>query len=116
ARVVKSMAKQPIKSSDDPASLAFSAVENALKDSVFKDDKPAAGSPAAIREARGKSAPQERLRSAERIANQTSNFANDDRFSSSRLLYGMQSRASGLPVYVAVLCAALWIAAAFAIG
>ena len=39
ARVVKSMAKKPNSSANDPAALAFSAVEDALKDSVFNLDE-----------------------------------------------------------------------------
>src|SRR5687768_4209875 len=45
ARVVKSMAKKSPEAANDPAALAFSAVEDALKDSIFNSDSPQESEP-----------------------------------------------------------------------
>src|SRR4051794_21380326 len=97
---------------DDPATLAFSAVEDALKDSVF-------GGPAdAPQQSPGPSGPQfnqrstsrsERGRVSDKQAALAGSVANDDRFQGSRILYGLQSRSSQTPNYVAMLIAALWV-------
>ena len=118
ARVVKSMAKKSTSTpQNDPATLAFSAVEDALKDSVFAGlDQPTPAEPAAEATA-PRPAPQresntrnDRQRTAEKFAAQTSSVANDDRFGSSRILYGLQTKPSGSPLLIAGLVAAGWVA------
>lgn len=111
------MANKPVSKNEDPAALAFSAVENALRESVFSE--PAAkAEPKTGRDASEKNpAPaSDRMRSASKIAAKTSGFANDDRFVSSKLLYGMQSRASALPLVVAALVSAAWVSIMGIIG
>ena len=108
------MANKSTPPKDDPAALAFSAVENALKDSVFSmDDKPArkVESQPAKREAR-KDAPSnsERLRAADKIAAQASTVANDDRSPAASGYFASQSRASNAPLWVAIIASIIWLA------
>ena len=105
---------------DDPAALAFSAVEDALKDSIFSmDDKPArkVESQPGKKEAR-REAPtaNERLKAADKIAAQASTIANDDRSGASALFYGLNARPSGAPVLVAVIASLLWVVGVGAIA
>src|SRR5690606_23108565 len=103
---------------DDPAALAFSAVENALKDSVFSmDDKPArkVESQPATREPkrdqrRENPTNSERLRAADKIAAQASSVANDDRSPAASAFYALQTRASNAPVWFAIVASVLWMA------
>ncbi|MDB5540391.1 MAG: hypothetical protein JWQ89_2118, partial [Devosia sp.] len=118
ARVVESMAKKTTAPQNDPATLAFSAVEDALKDSVFANlSQPAAAEetpaerPGPKPIPRDNSARSERQRTADKFAAQTGSVANDDRFPSSRILYGLQSKSSGAPNMVAGLVAAGWVVA-----
>src|SRR5690606_14771797 len=100
------MAKNPTPQ-NDPAALAFSAVEDALKESVFSLD------PANRQSERKPSEPSksERLRTADKIAQQAGAVANDDRASTSRLLYGLQNRSSSTPTWLAIVLSALWVTA-----
>src|SRR5690606_31678689 len=107
ARVVKSMAKNPTPQ-NDPAALALSAVEDALKDSVFNFDPPAQ---AATERKPAEPSRSERLRAADKIAMQADTVANDDRISASKLLYGLQSRSSATPTWLALLLSVIWVAA-----
>lgn len=102
------MAKNPTTKTDDPAALAFSAVENALKESVFASDE--ADTKAVRREQRAAKT-DERRRSGDKIAAQTSAVANDDRFANSKLLYSMQARPSGTPLIIATIVSLVWVAA-----
>jgi len=100
------MAKNPTPQ-NDPAALAFSAVEDALKDSVFNLDPPAQPAP---EKKSAEPARSERLRAADRIAQQAGVIANDDRVSTSKLLYGLQGRSSAAPTWLALLLSIVWIA------
>ncbi|MDB5613106.1 MAG: hypothetical protein JWQ22_759, partial [Devosia sp.] len=92
---------------NDPAALAFSAVEDALKDSVFNLDS----TPDKAPERRASdTARSERLRAADKIAQQAGPVANDDRFPASKILYNLQSRSSATPTWIAVLLSLVWIA------
>src|SRR5690606_32034182 len=116
ARVVTSMAKKSTTPQNDPATLAFSAVEDALKDSVFagidepqEQPAPAAQGPRPVQ--REGSPRAERSKVADKIAAQAGSVANDDRFQGSRILYGLQSKSSQTPTLVAALVAGGWILA-----
>ena len=106
---------------DDPSSLAFSAVEDALKDSIFggpaepqsQQPEPMMSSPRQQPSGAGRS---ERARAADKIAAQAGSVANDDRFQGSRILYGLQSRSSQAPNLVAILVAAAWVVAIVAVA
>ena len=100
----------------DPATLAFSAVEDALKDSVFAGlDQPSAPAEPAERPAPKPAAREaartERQRTADKFASQTGSVANDDRFQSTKILYGLQPKTNGAPSWIAFAVAAGWIAA-----
>ena len=85
---------------NDPATLAFSAVEDALKDSVFAGlDQPERRRRAPADKAGPAPDPARQPRAAPSasapptsIAAQTGSVANDDRFQGSRILYGLQSK------------------------
>src|SRR4051794_15114483 len=107
---------------DDPATLAFSAVEDALKDSVFGGPAPAAEpqaqpepmiAPSRQQSSGGRT---ERARVADKQASMAGSVANDDRFQGSRILYGLQSRSSSTPNLLAILVAAAWVVAVLAIA
>ena len=80
---------------NDPAALAFSAVEDALKESVFSLDP--ANRPKPEKKPEPAQPRSERLRAADKIAQQAGAVANDDRASAARLLYGLQNRSSATP-------------------
>jgi len=108
---------------DDPASLAFSAVEDALKDSVF-------GGPSQSAAAQPQQQPEpsmaprqpsnggraDRARVADKQAAMAGSVANDDRFQGSRILYGLQSRSNSTPSFVAIVIAIVWVIAIGAVG
>jgi hypothetical protein len=98
------MAKNPTPT-NDPAALAFSAVEDALKESVFSIEP----SPAQAEKRPTEPTRSERLRAADKIAQQAGAVANDDRFPASRILYNLQSRSSSAPTWIAVGLSALWL-------
>lgn len=102
------MAKNPTPQ-NDPAALAFSAVEDALKESVFSLDstppQPAERKPV-------DSARSERLRAADKIAQQAGSVANDDRFPTSKILYNLQNRSSAAPTWIALVLSVVWLAVA----
>lgn len=104
--------------SNDPAALAFSAVENALKDSVFSIDSAEieSDSDSKPEQPTAKAAKAERTKVAEKIAAQASAPANDDRFASSKILRSMQEQPSSTPTWVAILASTLWISATGYIG
>jgi hypothetical protein len=105
------MAKKPTSSANDPAALAFSAVEDALKDSVFNlDENVEERTP----HPQFRDNPQrtERLRAADKVAAQTSTVANDDRFQGNRALLGLQARSSPQPTYIAIGLSVVWVVAA----
>ena len=109
------MAKQSNSTATDPAALAFSAVENALRDSVFSLDNPEDGQTESAAEK--PEVPVEREQTAEKISSKSSNVANDDRYgSSSRLMYNLQARPSSVPIWVAILMSILWTAGTGLIG
>src|SRR6185437_13934630 len=117
------MAKKP-NTSNDPAALAFSAVEDALKDSVFNLDEPVEDAPhPQLRDNPNRTGePQrasERQRTGEKIAAQTTSVANDDRFGSngtSRVLAGHQGRPSSQPTYIAIGLSVVWVVAVVLAG
>ncbi|HTN60357.1 MAG TPA: hypothetical protein VL147_02240, partial [Devosia sp.] len=86
--------------------MAFSAVEDALKDSVFSLDTPKDTAPDKRPADRS-----ERLRAADKIASQAGNVANDDRFPASKILYGLQSRSSSTPTVIALVLSIIWLLA-----
>ncbi|MDB5561370.1 MAG: Kinesin-like protein [Hyphomicrobiales bacterium] len=97
------MAKKPLNNANDPAALAFSAVEDALKDSVFNLDEP-----------NERPQPQstqrsERVRAADKLAAQAGTVANDDRLQSSKILYGLQSKPSSRPTMIALVASVVWV-------
>ena len=92
------MAKKPTTASNDPAALAFSAVEDALKDTPHPQ----------LRDNRERA---ERMRTNDKIAAQTGSVANDDRFGASRLLYGLQGKSSPQPTYIAIALSVAWAVA-----
>ena len=100
------MAKAP-KSSNDPAALAFSAVEDALKASAANaaEAKPARTSAAPARDT-----------AAKKIARRAASPANDDRFTSSKLLTAMQARPSSSSIWLALITSFIWIAVVATIG
>src|SRR5690606_31062481 len=53
----------------------------------------------------------DRLRAADKIAQQAGVVANDDRISTSKLLYSLQSRSSNTPTYLALGLSAVWLIA-----
>src|SRR5215218_5552087 len=97
------MAKKTNAPASDPASLAFSAVEDALKDSMFGDPAAADGPAPADQPTRPAVERTERARATEKIAGQTGSVANDDRFQASKILYGLQARSSNAPTWIAAL-------------
>jgi hypothetical protein len=116
---------------EDPATLAFSAVEDALKDSVFGGESSVASSPrdeapapspsisAAASAAPAQPRPgsrADRARVADKQAAMSGSVANDDRFQGSRILYGLQSRSNSTPSFVAVIVSIVWIAAILTIA
>src|SRR5687767_9386655 len=116
------MAKKSSPTQSDPATLAFSAVEDALKDSVFagldQPEEPAATAekpqgptirPANVPPAAN--ARTERQRAADKFAAQTGSVANDDRLQGSRILYDLQSKSSQGPTLIATIVAAAWVVA-----
>lgn len=70
------MAKNP-NPTNDPAALAFSAVEDALKESVFAMDNAPQQEP---NRKPGNAGRSERLRAADKIAQRAGAVANDDRY------------------------------------
>src|SRR5690554_4264959 len=100
------MAKNPTPT-NDPAALAFSAVEDALKESVFNMDNAAQQASERKPAATGRS---ERLRAADKIAQQAGPVANDDRYPASKILYSLQNRSSLAPIWVALLVSLAWLA------
>src|SRR5688500_14890984 len=124
-RVVKSMAKKS-STQEDPATLAFSAVEDALKDSVFgdsaaepdyrSDPQPTMQSQQPQQQPRASGSRAERARVADKQAAMPGSVANDDRFQGSRILYGLQSRSNSTPNFVAVVVSIVWVAAMLGIG
>ncbi|MDR3471926.1 MAG: hypothetical protein P4M09_09590 [Devosia sp.] len=104
------MAKKPTSASNDPAALAFSAVEDALKDSVFNLDE-GVDQRTPHPQLRDNRERTERLRANEKIASQTGSVANDDRFGATRILYGLQSKASPQPTYIAIGLSVVWVVA-----
>ncbi|MEO5806926.1 hypothetical protein [Devosia sp.] len=102
------MANNPTSPANDPAALAFSAVEDALKDSVFNLDSPTQA-PADKRAA--EQPRSERLRAADKIAAQAGSVANDDRFPTSKLLYNLQNKSSNAPTWIALVLSLVWLAA-----
>jgi len=104
---------------DDPATLAFSAVEDALKDSVFggpADDPRPQPEPMISSPRQQSGGRSERARVADKQAAMSGSVANDDRFQGSRILYGLQSRSSSTPNLVAILVAVGWVIAVLAIA
>src|SRR3569832_266064 len=109
---------------DDPATLAFSAVEDALKASVFGGPAPAAPqaqpepmiAPSRSQSSGGGGGRTERARVADKQASMSGSVANDDRFQGSRILYGLQSRSSSTPTLAASLVAAGWVVAILAVA
>ena len=87
ARVVESYGEEIDAPASDPATLAFSAVEDALKDSVFGDarrQRARRPPPQPTSPARPAVERTERARAADKIAGQTGSVANDDRFQASQ--------------------------------
>src|SRR6218665_3641214 len=99
------MAKNPTPT-NDPAALAFSAVEDALKESVFNLDS----TPQQAPEKKPETSRSERLRAADKIAQQAGAVANDDRFPTSKILYNLQNRSSAAPTCVALVLSVGWLA------
>ncbi|OYX02797.1 MAG: hypothetical protein B7Z15_18760, partial [Rhizobiales bacterium 32-66-8] len=52
----------------------------------------------------------ERLRAADKIAQQAGAVANDDRFPTSKILYSLQNRSSSAPTWIALLLSVIWLA------
>ena len=101
------MAKKPAPTQSDPATLAFSAVEDALKDSVFGSDENTP--PPAAKSTRDTgSSRNEQARARDKIASQAGTVANDDLFASSKILYGLNTRSSGTPTTIAAIVSAAW--------
>jgi len=124
------MAKKNSPANNDAASLAFSAVENALKDSFLEPEtnnsrKKKSSSQKSSSNFQNSSvqnssvnAPNSisaadamaKSRAAERIAAKTGSVANDDRFSPSRVLYGLNAKPSKAPLWIASILSIVWIA------
>ncbi len=100
------MAKNTTPPANDPAALAFSAVEDALKDSVFSIDTPVPSERRPTENPRS-----ERLRAADKIAAQAGSIANDDRYPTSKILYNLQSKSSSAPTWIALVLSTLWLIA-----
>ena len=102
---------------DDPATLAFSAVEDALKDSVFGSPSSSAADSASEPVSMPRSTNRaERSRVADKQASLSGSVANDDRMQGSRILYGLQSRNNTTPSFVATIVSVVWVVAILAIG
>ncbi|MCB1516349.1 MAG: hypothetical protein KDJ19_01835 [Hyphomicrobiaceae bacterium] len=102
------MAKKPVTAENDPASLAFSAVENALKESMSSASsagKSSAGANKPDQKSNG-----DRQSAADRIAQRTGRVANDDRFSPAKLMYGMNAKPSSGPFVFAAIASIIWAA------
>jgi hypothetical protein len=110
------MANEPTSKTDDPAALAFSAVENALKESVFAPEESDSPEQPAKKQEDKPTVSVERRRTGEKIAARTSSVANDDQMPGARLLYSLQSRTSGAPLLVATALSAVWLALTGSIG
>ena len=109
ARVVKSMAKNPMSNKTDPAALAFSAVENALKSSINESGATKSDNLTAPPRKTGNSS-RDRAKTAERIAAQTGSVANDDRFSPASVIYGLGAKPSAAPLWIAAILSIVWLA------
>ncbi|MEQ1900787.1 MAG: hypothetical protein ABL866_08645 [Devosia sp.] len=105
---------------NDPATLAFSAVEDALKDSVFADlgpDLPASDSQPSGPAPGPRLTPRnDRGRVADKQAALSGSVANDDRFQGSRILYGLQSKSSQAPNMLAIIVSAAWLVGVIAVA
>ncbi|MCC2111463.1 MAG: antitoxin, partial [Hyphomicrobiales bacterium] len=135
------MANKP--KSVDPAEAALSAVEEALKidfaadeaeakapeptvDERIAEEETVPAAPAAANAAADENAEVELTPRAKRRARRTARPANDaqdnrlpandDRRTVGNLIYALQRRPSGLPIYVAFLLSVLWIGAGAAFG
>lgn len=108
------MANNPNSPSNDPAALAFSAVENALKDSVFSLDEQQKASTGDM-DAKPAQLP-ERAKIAEKQAAKAAAAANDDRFASSKALHSLQAPPSSAPMWIAIFVSSLWIMTTSYIG
>ncbi|MCS6760022.1 MAG: hypothetical protein MO852_14635, partial [Candidatus Devosia euplotis] len=102
------MAKNPTPT-NDPAALAFSAVEDALKESVFNMDNAAQQASERKPVDTGRS---ERLRAADKIAQQAGAVANDDRYPTSKILCSLQNRSSSAPTWIALVLSIVWLVVA----
>jgi len=109
------MAKQNTSPKSDPAALAFSAVENALKDSVLSDNETATEKTSKSKKS------QAREKVAQKIAGKVDMIANDS-FSdvgneqSSRFLYKLNSKSSSAPFWIAFIISLLWLGATAFVG
>ncbi len=108
------MAKKQSTNKNDPATLAFSAVENALKGSILSADaeSPGAANSKGSKPASAKARPDttaERSRAANRIARKTGGVANDDNLAPSKLLYDLNAKPSQAPIWIATILSAIWI-------
>ncbi|VAW24224.1 hypothetical protein MNBD_ALPHA11-1335, partial [hydrothermal vent metagenome] len=115
------MAKKNESANNDAASLAFSAVENALKGSILEPDAksnssaPRNSAKQANSQTKGANALnsadiQDKSRAARRIAAKTGSVANDDRHSPSRVLYGLNAKPSKAPIWIATVLSIFWVA------
>ncbi len=107
------MAKKQSTNKNDPATLAFSAVENALKGSILSADaehSSASKAPEGNSSKPFSSKTPERNNAASRIARKTGSVANDDNLAPSKLLYGLNAKASSLPIWIASVLSAIWLA------
>jgi hypothetical protein len=105
------MAKKP-NTTNDPAALAFSAVEDALKDSVFNLDE-SVDERTPHPELHDNPQRTERMRAGEKLAAQTGPAANEDRLPDAGrpVLAGIQKRPSNQPMVYAIALSVLWVLA-----
>ena len=103
------MAKKSASHKSDPATLAFSAVENALKNSVLSEGD----------DNTQKETSEARQNAAKKIAQKSSSIANDavpnsisaDRNDPSKFLYKLQTKSSSTPLFLAAIISLLWFGA-----
>jgi hypothetical protein len=114
------MAKQSSTAKFDPATLAFSAVENALKDSVLSDSETSPKKKFDDLDRPAEPAKKEtRKKVAKKIASKSEQVANDQtlrtnsstRNDSSKYLYKLQAKASSAPLWIAAIFSLLWFGA-----
>ncbi len=102
----------------DPAALAFSAVENALKDSILENDsKKSTKEQKSAIDQNAKSGINDREQTAKKIYKKTNTPANEDRLlARSKFYTKIRTSSSSAPLWIATLLSVLWLSLMFFVG